>query len=111
MQPIRFATDPSRYRHWRLDVRGEIATLALDVQEDGGLAPGYALKLNSYDLGVDIELHDAMQRLRFEHPEVGAVIITSAKERVFSAGANIGMLAQASHAHKVNFCKFTNETR
>ncbi len=108
---VSFATDPSRYRHWRLSVEGRVATLAMDVDEGGGLRGGYALKLNSYDLGVDIELHDAVQRLRFEHPEVGAVIITSAKDRCFSAGANIGMLAQSSHAWKVNFCKFTNETR
>ncbi|MBW7848967.1 MAG: 2,3-epoxybenzoyl-CoA dihydrolase [Rhodospirillales bacterium] len=108
---IDFATHPDRYRHWRLSVDGAVATLALDVQEDGGLRPGYALKLNSYDLGVDIELYDAVQRLRFEHPEVAAVIVTSAKDRVFCAGANIAMLGQSSHGHKVNFCKFTNETR
>jgi benzoyl-CoA-dihydrodiol lyase len=108
---ISFDTDPDRYRHWRLRIDGNVATLALDTDEDGGLHPGYALKLNSYDLGVDIELHDAVQRLRFEHPEVGAVILTSAKDGVFCAGANIKMLAQASHALKVNFCKFTNETR
>src|SRR5512145_2967638 len=109
--PVDFRTDPSRYRHWRLAVEGRIATLAMDVQEDGGLRPGYELKLNSYDLGVDVELYDAVQRLRFEHPEVGAVVLTSAKERVFCAGANIRMLGQSSHAWKVNFCKFTNETR
>jgi benzoyl-CoA-dihydrodiol lyase len=109
--PVDFRTEPARYRHWALDVRGRVATLALDVREDGGLRPGYELKLNSYDLGVDIELADAVQRLRFEHPGVGAVILTSAKERVFCAGANIRMLAQSSHAWKVNFCKFTNETR
>jgi benzoyl-CoA-dihydrodiol lyase len=108
---IDFQTHPGRYKHWRLSIEGRVATLALDVREDGGLAPGYALKLNSYDLGVDIELDDAVQRLRFEHPEVGAVILTSALEKVFCAGANIGMLAQASHAEKANFCKFTNETR
>ncbi len=108
---IGFRTEPSRYRHWRLSVEGPVATLAWDVDEAGGLAPGYELKLNSYDLGVDIELYDAVQRLRFEHPEVGAVVITSGKERVFSAGANIRMLASSSHGHKVNFCKFTNETR
>ena len=108
---VSFATDPSTYRHWHLNIDGRVATLAMDVQEQGGLRPGYAMKLNSYDLGVDIELHDAVQRLRFEHPEVGAVIITSAKDRCFSAGANIGMLAQSSHPWKVNFCKFTNETR
>src|SRR5713226_6484541 len=111
MQPIRFATDPSRYRHWRLDVRGEIATLALDVAEDGGLVPGYALKLNSYDLGVDIELADAIQRIRFSHPTVRALVVTSLRERTFCAGANIVMLGQSSHPFKVNFCKFTNETR
>jgi len=108
---IDFRTEPSRYRHWRFSVEGPVATLAWDVDEAGGLAPGYELKLNSYDLGVDIELYDAVQRLRFEHPEVGAVVITSGKERVFSAGANIRMLASSSHGHKVNFCKFTNETR
>ena len=109
--PVDFRTDPSRYRHWKLTVEGRVATLAMDVQEDAGLRPGYELKLNSYDLGVDIELADAVQRLRFEHPEVGAVIITSLKERVFCAGANIRMLSQAGHGWKVNFCKFTNETR
>jgi benzoyl-CoA-dihydrodiol lyase len=108
---ISFDTDPGRYRHWRLRIDGAVATLALDTDEDGGLHSGYALKLNSYDLGVDVELHDAVQRLRLEHPEVGAVILTSAKEGVFCAGANIKMLAQASHPLKVNFCKFTNETR
>ncbi len=108
---IDFRTEPSRYRHWRLSVEGPVATLAWDVDEAGGLAPGYELKLNSYDLGVDIELYDAVQRLRFEHPEVGAVVITSGKERVFSAGANIRMLASSSHGHKVNFCKFTHESR
>jgi benzoyl-CoA-dihydrodiol lyase len=109
--PVDFRTDPSRYRHWKLTVDGRVATLAMDVQEDGGLRPGYELKLNSYDLGVDIELADAVQRLRFEHPEVGAVIVTSLKERVFCAGANIRMLSQSGHGWKVNFCKFTNETR
>jgi benzoyl-CoA-dihydrodiol lyase len=108
---IDFQTDPSRYRHWRLAVDGEIATLTLDVDENGGLFEGYQLKLNSYDLGVDIELADAVQRLRFEHPEVKVVLLRSAKNRVFCAGANIRMLAGATHAHKVNFCKFTNETR
>ena len=108
---ITFDTDPSRYRHWRLACDGPIATLTLDVTEEGGLFPGYRLKLNSYDLGVDIELHDALNRIRFEHPEVRAVVLTSGKERVFCAGANIYMLGQASHAEKVNFCKFTNETR
>jgi len=104
-------TEPARYRHWKLAVDGEIATLALDVAEDGGIREGYALKLNSYDLGVDIELADALNRIRFEHPALRAVIVTSAKERVFCSGANIFMLGQSSHAWKVNFCKFTNETR
>ncbi|RBY90920.1 benzoyl-CoA-dihydrodiol lyase [Blastococcus sp. TF02A-26] len=106
-----FTTSPEQYRHWRLSVDGEIATLTLDVDENGGLVPGYELKMNSYDLGVDIELHDAVQRLRFEHPEVKAVVVTSAKERMFCAGANIKMLAASPHSWKVNFCKFTNETR
>ena len=109
--PIDVRTAPERYRHWRLRIEGRVATLALDVDEAGGLAPGYELKLNSYDLGVDIELADAVQRLRFEHPEVAAVVIRSARERVFCAGANIRMLGGSSHAHKVAFCKFTNETR
>ena len=104
-------THPERYRHWRLRIEGRIATLLLDVDESGGLDPGYALKLNSYDLGVDFELADAVQRLRFEHPEVATVVVRSAKERVFCAGANIRMLGSASHSHKVAFCKFTNETR
>jgi benzoyl-CoA-dihydrodiol lyase len=108
---VDFQTEPSGYKHWRLSVNGRVATLAMDVREDAGLAPGYELKLNSYDLGVDIELYDAVQRLRFEHPAVGAVVLTSAKERVFCAGANIRMLGRASHGWKVNFCKFTNETR
>src|SRR2546421_8480940 len=108
---VDFRTEPARYRHWKLAVDGPVATLALDVREDGGLRPGYELKLNSYDLGVDVELYDATQRLRFEHPEVGAVIVTSGKERVFCAGANIRMLSQSAHGWKVNFCKFTNETR
>jgi benzoyl-CoA-dihydrodiol lyase len=108
---VEFRTEPARYRHWRLSVDGPVATLAMDVDEQGGLVPGYELKLNSYDLGVDIELYDAVQRLRFEHPEVRAVVMTSAKERIFSAGANIRMLAASPHAWKVNFCKFTNETR
>lgn len=111
MEAVQFETHPSRYRHWKLAVEGEIATLWLDVQEDAGLRPGYPLKLNSYDLGVDIELADAVERLRFEHPTVRAVVVTSAKERLFSAGANIYMLASSSHSFKVNFCKFTNETR
>src|SRR6201993_1526129 len=108
---VDFRTAPSRYKHWKLSFDGRVATLAMDVKEDGGLRPGYELKLNSYDLGVDVELYDAIQRLRFEHPEVGAVIVTSAKERVFCAGANIRMLSQSAHGWKVNFCKFTNETR
>jgi benzoyl-CoA-dihydrodiol lyase len=109
--PVDFRTEPARYRHWKLSIDGRVATLGMDVQEDGGLRPGYELKLNSYDLGVDIELADAIQRLRFEHPEVASVVITSLKERVFCAGANIRMLSQAGHGWKVNFCKFTNETR
>jgi benzoyl-CoA-dihydrodiol lyase len=108
---VSFDTDPASYRHWKLDVQGEVAYLRLDVAEDGGLVPGYELKMNSYDLGVDIELHDAVQRLRFSHPQVRAVVLTSARERNFCAGANIRMLAQSSHPWKVNFCKFTNETR
>jgi benzoyl-CoA-dihydrodiol lyase len=109
---IDFQTDPSRYRHWRIETDGgPVARLVMDVDEAEGLFDGYELKLNSYDLGVDIELADAVQRLRFEHPEVRAVVLVSGKERVFCAGANIRMLAGASHAHKVNFCKFTNETR
>ena len=109
--PVSFETHPSRYRHWRLAVAGAVATLTMDVDEEAGIRPGYRLKLNSYDLGVDIELYDALQRIRFEHPEVGAVILTSAKERIFCSGANIFMLGLSSHAWKVNFCKFTNETR
>ena len=108
---VDFDTHPSRYRHWELRVDGQAARLSLNVDEQGGLMPGYELKLNSYDLGVDIELYDAVQRLRFEYPQVRAVVVTSAKERMFCAGANIRMLAQSPHAWKVNFCKFTNETR
>src|SRR5436305_3775929 len=108
---VDFDTEPARYRHWRLEVVGRVARLILDVDERGGILPGYELKLNSYDLGVDIELYDALQRIRFEHPCVGVVVVTSGKDRTFSAGANIRMLAQSSHAWKVNFCKFTNETR
>jgi benzoyl-CoA-dihydrodiol lyase len=108
---IDFRTEPGRYRHWRLRCDGPVATLTLAIDEKGGLAPGYELKMNSYDLGVDIELYDAVQRLRFEHPEVKTVVVTSGRERIFSAGANIKMLAASSHQHKVNFCKFTNETR
>ena len=111
LAPIDYQTEPDRYRHVRVRYDGPVATIALDVDENGGIRPGYALKLNSYDLGVDIELHDALQRIRFEHPEVGCVVITSAKERVFCSGANIFMLGRSSHAWKVNFCKFTNETR
>jgi benzoyl-CoA-dihydrodiol lyase len=108
---INFQTSPDRYQHWKLEVAGPVATLSMDVQEDQTLAEGYKLKLNSYDLGVDIELADAIQRLRFEHPQVVAVVITSLKPRIFCAGANIYMLGSSSHAFKVNFCKFTNETR
>ncbi len=108
---IDFQTEPSRYRHWKLNIDGDAATLLLDVDEKGALFEGYELKLNSYDLGVDIELADAIERLRFEHPQVRVVVLRSGKPRVFCAGANIRMLAGASHAHKVNFCKFTNETR
>jgi benzoyl-CoA-dihydrodiol lyase len=111
LERVDYQTDPSRYRHWRLVFDGPLATLALDVAEEGGLRPGYRLKLNSYDLGVDIELADALNRIRFEHPEVRAVILTSLKERIFCSGANIFMLGLSSHAWKVNFCKFTNETR
>ena len=108
---INFSTHPDQYQHWKIDFRRPVAVLSMDVAEDGGMTPGYDLKLNSYDLGVDIELYDAIQRLRFEHPEIRCVILTSAKDRVFSAGANIAMLGSSSHEHKVNFCKFTNETR
>src|ERR1051325_7123554 len=108
---ISFQTSPDQYRHWKLTFGGPVAKLSMDVQEDETLADGYKLKLNSYDLGVDIELADAIQRIRFEHPEVRAVIITSLKPRIFCAGANIYMLGTSSHAFKVNFCKFTNETR
>src|SRR5246127_4725755 len=109
--PIEFHTEPARYRHWRIEGDGEVAYLIMDVQPDGGLDPDVELKLNSYDLAVDIELNDAVQRLRFEHPQVRAVVIKSGKDNVFCAGANIRMLGKASHGHKVNFCKFTNETR
>ena len=108
---VDFRTHPGQYRHWRLGCDGPVATLTMDVDEQGGLVPGYELKLNSYDLGVDIELYDAVQRLRFEHPEVRAVVVTSGKDKVFCAGANIRMLAASPHPWKVNFCKFTNETR
>ena len=112
-QPPRvdYRTDPTQYRHWKLDVEGAVARLSLDIAEDGGIRPGYKLKLNSYDLGVDIELSDALNRVRFEHPQVKSVIVTSAKDRIFCSGANIFMLGVSSHAWKVNFCKFTNETR
>ncbi len=110
-QVIDFQTDPSKYRHWRVDFDGDVATVTMDVDENGGLFEGYQLKLNSYDLGVDIELADVVQRMRFEHPEVKVVVMKSGKEKVFCAGANIRMLGGAAHAHKVNFCKFTNETR
>ena len=106
-----FRTEPSHYKHWRLTFDGPVATLTMDVAEDGGIRPGYKLKLNSYDLGVDIELHDALQRIRFEHPEIRCVVLASAKNRIFCSGANIYMLGLSSHAWKVNFCKFTNETR
>ena len=108
---VDFQTAPPRYRHWKLSVEGQVAVLAMDVQEDGAIRAGYKLKLNSYDLGVDIELHDALQRIRFEHPGVASVILTGAKPRLFCSGANIYMLGLSSHAWKVNFCKFTNETR
>src|SRR5918999_3146052 len=108
---VDFRVDPGRYRHWKVDIDGPVATLSMAVDEQGGLVPGYELKLNSYDLGVDIELYDAVQRLRFEHPRVRAVVLTSGVEKIFCAGANIRMLAAAPHAWKVNFCKFTNETR
>jgi benzoyl-CoA-dihydrodiol lyase len=111
MGSVDYQTDPSKYKHWRLTFEPPVATLTMDVAEDGGVRSGYKLKLNSYDLGVDIELHDALQRIRFEHPEIRSVIITSAKTRVFCSGANIYMLGLSSHAWKVNFCKFTNETR
>src|SRR5690242_19062085 len=108
---VDYQVDPATYKHWRVVYDSCVETLTMDVAEDGGLRPGYKLKLNSYDLGVDIELHDILQRIRFEHPEIGVVVFTSAKNRVFCSGANIYMLAQATHAWKVNFCKFTNETR
>ncbi|WP_322059458.1 2,3-epoxybenzoyl-CoA dihydrolase [Paraburkholderia sp. J63] len=108
---VDYRTDPSQYRHWKLSFDGAVATLGIDIAEDGGIREGYKLKLNSYDLGVDIELHDALQRIRFEHPEVRTVVMTSLKDRVFCSGANIFMLGLSTHAWKVNFCKFTNETR
>src|SRR5436189_3895761 len=108
---INFQTSPDQYRHWKLAIEGAVARLTMDVQEDQTLAEGYKLKLNSYDLGVDIELADAIQRIRFEHPDVRVVIVSSLKERIFCAGANIMMLRSSTHGAKVNFCKFTNETR
>ncbi len=108
---VEYQTDPSAYRHWKLSFDGPVATLAADFDENAGLRPGYKLKLNSYDLGVDIELNDAINRIRFEHPEVRTVVVTSLKDKVFCSGANIFMLGVSSHAWKVNFCKFTNETR
>ncbi|MEQ8689311.1 MAG: hypothetical protein RIC89_00540, partial [Pseudomonadales bacterium] len=108
---IDFRTHPDNYAHWHLEFDGEVAYLTMDVAEAGGMFPGYELKMNSYDIGVDIELSDAVQRLRFEHPEVKSVVMRSAKERIFCAGANIRMLGGSPHGHKVNFCKFTNETR
>ena len=109
--PLSFDVHPSTYKHWKLSFDGPVATLGMDVQEDGGLLSDYKLKLNSYDLGVDIELNDALQRIRFEHPETHTVVVTSMRERIFCAGANIFMLRGSTHAWKVNFCKFTNETR
>ena len=108
---INFNTHPEKYQHWSLEIKDQLATLKMNVNEEGGLYPGYKLKLNSYDLGVDVELNDAVQRLRFEHPEVRVVVLTSSMDKVFCSGANIKMLGLLSHAHKVNFCKFTNETR
>ena len=108
---VDYQTNPANYQHWALTVNGDVATLVADFNEDGGLRPGYKLKLNSYDLGVDIELYDAVNRIRFEHPQVRVVVMTSAKDRIFCSGANIFMLGVSSHAWKVNFCKFTNETR
>src|SRR5476649_2161424 len=110
-QRVDYRTEPARYKHWSLTFYGAVATLGINIAEDGGIRDGYKLKLNSYDLGVDIELHDALQRVRFEHPEVRTVVVTSLKDRVFCSGANIFMLGLSSHAWKVNFCKFTNETR
>src|SRR5213083_2303787 len=108
---VTFDTHPDRYRHWKLTFDGPVATLSMDVREDAGLSPDYKLKLNSYDLGVDIELADAIERIRFEHPSVAVLVITSGNDRIFSAGANIYMLGTSSHPFKVNFCKYTNETR
>src|SRR5579859_4164879 len=111
VQPVTYDTHPDRYLHWQLAFDGALATLSMNVNEEKGIKPGYKLKLNSYDLGVDIELYDALNRIRFEHPQVKCVVITSARERMFCSGANIYMLGLSSHAWKVNFCKFTNETR
>ena len=111
MAPVSFETHPARYRHIKLELSGSVARIVIAIQEDAGLRPGYQLKLNSYDLGVDIELADVVQRLRFEHPEVACVVITSGQEGIFSSGANIFMLGSSAHGFKVNFCKFTNETR
>src|SRR5436190_24368125 len=108
LPPVRFETHPSRYIHWKLEIEAPVARLLMDVEEERPLRPGYPLKLNSYDLGVDIELADAIQRLRFEHPEVRTVVVTSGKDRVFCSGANIYMLGSSTHTFKVNFCKFTN---
>ena len=109
--PVDYQTEPAKYKHWLLEFDGPVAALTANFDEDAGLRPGYKLKLNSYDLGVDIELNDAINRIRFEHPEVRTVVLTSAKDRVFCSGANIFMLGVSSHAWKVNFCMFTNETR
>src|ERR1700739_2323157 len=109
--PVDYRTDPSQYKHWKLSFNGPVATLGIDIAEDGGIRDSYKLKQNSYGLGVDIDLHDAIQRIRFEHPEVKTVVLTSLKDRVFCSGANIFMLGLSTHAWKVNFCKFTNETR
>ncbi|MGH8822509.1 MAG: enoyl-CoA hydratase-related protein, partial [Rhodoferax sp.] len=111
MTPVVYQTTPSQYKHIKLSFEGQLDTLSIDIAEDGGIRPGYKLKLNSYDLGVDIELYDALNRIRFEHPEVRSVVVTSLKDRIFCSGANIFMLGLSSHAWKVNFCKFTNETR
>jgi len=108
---VNYMIEPSQYQHWSVKYEGETATLQLNINEDGGIRPGYKLKLNSYDLGVDIELYDALNRIRFEHPEVKSVVVTSLKDRIFCSGANIFMLGVSTHAWKVNFCKFTNETR
>ena len=108
---VEYQTHPSQYKHWKLGFDGPIATLAIDINENAGLVPGYKLKLNSYDLGVDIELNDAVNRIRFEHPEVRAIVFASGKDRIFCSGANIYMLGSSTHAFKVNFCKYTNETR